>query len=215
MLSLETARSWYPGNDPVHSFDHVERVYRLAENLAKIEGADIEIVRAAALLHDAHGDQSELDRAQPSRLNHHESAAEFARRILQSEGWSEERIIAVLHCIRAHRYRDDREQPRTLEAKVLFDADKLDAIGAIGIARAIAYAVLAGQPIYASPSAEFLNSGRTQPGEAHSAYHEYAFKLSKLRDRLHTPSAREMAESRHQLMVQYFETLADECQAQA
>jgi uncharacterized protein len=116
-----------------------------------------------------------------------------------------------LHCIRAHRYRDDSQQPNTLEAQVLFDADKLDAIGAIGVARAIGFAILAGQPIYAQPTPAFISSGQTQPGEAHSAYHEYVFKLSKLKDRLHTPSALRIAEARHQLMVQYFETLAGEC----
>lgn len=211
MLSLENARSWYPGNDPVHGFDHVRRVYHLAERLAESEGADIEIVRAAALLHDAHTAQSEGEQSKSSRLSHHESAAKFARQVLQDEGWPEERIASVLHCIRAHRYRDDSQQPTTLEAQVLFDADKLDAIGAIGVARAIGFAVLAGQPIYAPLTPAFLQSGRTQPGEAHSAYHEYVFKLSKLKDRLHTPSALAIAETRHQLMVQYFETLAGEC----
>jgi uncharacterized protein len=187
------------------------RVYHLAEHLAENEGADIEIVRAAALLHDAHSSQNEDNSSKPSRLSHHESAAQFARQILRDEGWPEERIAAVLHCIRAHRYRDDSQQPNTLEAQVLFDADKLDAIGAIGVARAIGFAVLAGQPIYAPPTTAFLSSGKTQPGEAHSAYHEYVFKLSKLKDRLHTPSALAIAESRHQLMIQYFETLAGEC----
>ncbi len=211
MFSLENAQSWYPGDDPVHGFDHVRRVYRLAERLAEIEGADIEIVRAAALLHDAHTDQSQGVPSKPSRQSHHESAAEFARQVLQDEGWPEERIASVLHCIRAHRYRDESEQPKTLEARVLFDADKLDAIGAIGVARAIGFAILAGQPIYAPPTPAFLNSGRTQPGEAHSAYHEYVFKLSKLKDRLYTRSALTIAETRHQIMVQFFETLAGEC----
>lgn len=213
MLNLETARSWYPDNDPVHGFDHVARVFHLAVHLAEIEGADVEIVRTAALLHDAHGDQAVQDKPQSSRLKHHESAAEFASQILHAEGWSDERIAAVLHCIRAHRYRDDSEQPATLEAKVLFDADKLDAIGAIGVARAIAFAVLAGQPIYAPPSSEFIRSGRTQIGEAHSAYHEYVFKLSRLKERLHTPSAQKIGETRHRLMMEYFETLANECRA--
>jgi uncharacterized protein len=69
-----------------------------------------------------------------------------------------ERIAAVQHCIRAHRFRDDREPPQTLEAKILFDADKLDVLGAIGAARTIAYAVLDGQPVYAEPSPRFRST---------------------------------------------------------
>lgn len=212
MLSLEIARQWYPVHDPVHGFDHVVRVYHLAEHLAEMEGADVEIVRAAALLHDAHGNPGGSNPSQPSRQNHQEAAADFARYVLHNEGWSEKRIASVVHCIRAHRYRDESEQPSTLEARVLFDADKLDAIGAIGVARAIGFAILAGQPIFAPPTSEFLVSGQTQSGEAHSAYHEYIFKLRKLKDRLHTPAARAIAETRHRLMEEYFETLADECQ---
>ena len=156
MLSLDTARVGYSVDDPVHGYDHIVRVYRIAERLAAAEGADIEIVRAAALLHDIQGTGEQPDilsteAIEPAlRSDHHRSAAIFTRQVLESEGWSEERIAAVQHCIRAHRFRDDTEHPETLEAQVLFDADKLDAIGAIGVARAIAYAVIDGQPIYAA-----------------------------------------------------------------
>lgn len=219
MPSIETARSWYPHADPIHGFDHVLRVLHMAEQLALVEGADIEIVRAAVLLHDARTDLAIGDsEQQPTttttpdgnnlRQNHHQHSATLARQVLENEGWPEERIAAVEHCIRAHRFRDDSEQPQTLEAKILFDADKLDAIGAVGVARAIAYAIHAGQPAYAPPSESFLHSGQCQPGEPHSAYHEYLFKLRKLKERLHTPTARAIAEERHQFMTAYFEKLA-------
>lgn len=211
MPSLEEARGWYPADDPVHGFDHVLRVLRLAEQFALTEGADLEIVRAAALLHDA---EAPFNQGKPKdecqRSNHHLDSAEFARLQLTAEGWSEERVAAVEHCIRAHRFRDDREQPQTLEAQVLFDADKVDAIGAVGVARAIAYAVTHGQPFYAQPSEIFLQTGRKEPGEAHSAYHEYVFKLCKLKDRLFTRSAAALAEERHQRMAEYFVKLQEE-----
>lgn len=207
MLTLEAARSWYPASDPVHGFEHIERVVRMARRLAAETGADLEIVEVAALLHDAEGSHAEDDAA---RHEHQQSSADFARQVLLAEGWHEERIDAVLHCIRAHRFRDEREQPQTLEAQVLFDADKLDAIGAIGVARAIAFSLQAGQPVYGPPSRRFLQTGRLESGEAHTAYHEYLFKLSKLRDRLYTPAARQIAERRHQAMVQFFEELAAE-----
>src|SRR3989304_3806485 len=99
MPTIETARAWYPDDDPVHGFDHILRVYRMAERLAHAEGADLEIVRAAALLHDAEGTTP----GGAERANHHHSSAEFAAEILGAEGWSPERIAAVQHCIRAHR----------------------------------------------------------------------------------------------------------------
>ena len=133
--------------------------------LAAAEGADLEIVRAAALLHDVEGTAPEG----AGRASHHHESAEFAAEVLQAEGWPAERIAAVQHCIRAHRFRDRSEPPATLEAKVLFDADKLDVLGAIGAARTIAYAILAGQPIHAPASEQFRQTGEKEPGEPHSS----------------------------------------------
>jgi uncharacterized protein len=206
MLTIEQARTWYP-DDPVHGFDHVMRVYQMAVRLAEIEGADLEIVRAAVLLHDAQSDQTE-------RENHQHASASFARQVLRSENWNEQAISAVEHCIRAHRFRDQRESPATLEAQILYDADKLDAIGAIGVARAVAYAAMARSPAYAPPSQTFIQSGSIEPGESYSAYHEYLFKLSKLKHRLYTQSARAIAEHRHRTMADFFDQLVAENKAE-
>jgi uncharacterized protein len=203
MPTLQQAQAWYPGDDPVHGFDHIVRVLCLAERLAASEGADLEIVRAAVLLHDA-------QESPTRRVDHHLASAEFARRILQTEDWPEERIRAVQHCIRAHRFRDDREQPQTVEAKVLFDADKLDAIGAMGVARAIAYAIKAGMPFYAPASQRFQDTGVLEPDEPHSAYHEYLFKLEKIRARIYTNSGRVLAAGRHAFMQSFFEQMQAE-----
>jgi uncharacterized protein len=167
-------------------------------------------VRAAVLLHDAVDPTASKLSAAETRLEHHQASARFARWVLQSEGWTEERIAAVEHCIRAHRFRDDREQPQTVEAQVLFDADKLDAIGAIGVARAVAYAAAHNQPAYAEPSEQFRQTGKLQPGEPHSAYHELVFKLARLKERLFTSSARQVAEERNRYMLEFFERLKEE-----
>jgi uncharacterized protein len=212
MPTIEQARQWYPDADPVHGFDHVLRVYRLAERLARLEGADAQIVLAAVLLHDAQGGSTGQA---ADRLDHQLASAEFASLILHAEGWPAARIAAVQHCIRAHRFRDESEQPATLEAQVLFDADKLDAIGAIGVARAVAYAARAGQPAYAVPSPGFLQNGQLAPGEAHSAYHEYLFKLRKLQERLYTPAAQVIAAQRHAYMAEFFTRLGEEIQGLA
>ena len=216
MPDLETAHRWYPATDPVHGFDHVVRVYHLAERLALAEGADIEIVRAAVLLHDADPDQVPASsQAAESRPQHHLHSADFARQVLEQEGWTDERIRAVQHCIRAHRFRTPSEQPGTLEAQVLFDADKLDAIGAVGVARSVAYAAVRGMPAYIQPSEQFLSSGTKEPGELHSAYHEYIFKLQKLRERLYTASGRAISTERHRFMVEFFIQLHLETEGKA
>jgi len=206
MPTVEQARAWYPPNDPVHGFDHVLRVLGVAEWLADRVGADREVVRAAALLHDAAG---AAPGPQSERSRHEQASARFAREVLENEGWEPGRIEAVEHCIRAHRYRS-AETPRTLEAQVLFDADKLDVLGAFGVARTIAYALQAGEPIYAEPSEAFREGGTAVPGEPHSAYHEYLFKLRHVAGRLQTEPGRELARRREGLLVRFFEQLADE-----
>lgn len=210
-LSLKTARAWYSDSDPVHDFAHIERVYQMATRLALAEGADLEIVQSAALLHDAEG--SAPGQENGNRATHHLSSAEFARQILSDAGWKNERIEAVLHCIRAHRFRSGREEPGTIEAKVLFDADKLDVLGAIGVARTIAYAVLDGQPVFAPVSEQFLKTGVKEAGEPHSSYHEYIFKLRKVKNRLYTKSAKKIAVLRHRYLAGYYKRLIAEMNA--
>ena len=210
MPTIEQARAWYAGADPIHAFDHILRVLALAEHIGEAEGADQEILRAAVLLHDAVGATPEGDGSEGERASHHRASADFARSVLENEGWPEDRIEAVLHCIRTHRYRDLSEPPARLEAKILFDADKLDVLGAIGAARTVGFAALAGQPAYAEPSEGFQTSGQKGAGEPHSAYHEFLFKLSKVKDRMHTPTARALAEARHEYLRAFFEQLAAE-----
>lgn len=206
MISIEEARAWYPQDDPVHGFDHVARVLGLALHLGRQLEADLEILQAAALLHDAEG-------AHPGqgegRLSHEQASAQFAGQVLSTRDWPESRIQAVQHCIRAHRFRG-QEVPQSLEAKILFDADKLDVMGAFGAARTIGYALQAGQPIYAPVSDHFRQTGELQPGEPHSAYHEYIFKLRVVRDRLQTHPAKEMAAERQAVLEAFFEGLAAE-----
>jgi uncharacterized protein len=210
MPTLGDAQQWYSSGDPVHGWDHVKRVCALAEWLARQVGADAEIVRAAALLHDVAGAAPQEGASDGAKRRSHEQAsAEFARRRLTEEGWPESRIEAVLHCIRSHRFRSS-EAPASLEAQVLFDADKLDVLGAFGAARTIAYAVQAGTPIYARPSERFLSSGELEAGEPHSAYHEYWFKLRKIFGQLHTDPARALGEERAALLTAFFDSLAAE-----
>jgi uncharacterized protein len=177
---------------------------QIAENIGRELNADLEILHAAALLHDASGaDPAEGE----GRTTHEQNSASFAGEVLGNLGWDESRIASVQHCIKAHRYRG-KEEPESLEAQILFDADKLDVVGAFGVARTIGYAIQAKQPIFAEPSEQFIESGEKEANEPHSSYHEYLFKLQRVKDRLYTEQAKDMAEMRFQVMKSFFEQLA-------
>ena len=198
MITVTEARRYYEGADAVHDFDHVLRVLALAERIGRAEEADLEIVRTAALLHD-----TGRERAEAQGLDHAAFAAARAREILAGQPC--ERVEAVAHAVAAHRFRAEPE-PVTLEAQVLFDADKQDAIGAVGVARAFAYGGARGQRLWAP--AEVVDVARwTAEGDdpdEHTPVHEFVVKLSRIKGRLFTPSGRTIAEERHAAMVAFF-----------
>jgi uncharacterized protein len=200
LIDIEQARRYYEGADAIHDFDHVQRVLALAERLAREENADLEIVRVATLLHD-------VARAQRDRpvADHAQAGAEFARKVLT--GHPPEKVEAVAHAVAAHRFRSG-PAPRTLEARVLHDADKLDAIGAIGVARAFAFGGYKGQRLWADVPLDYRESQATS--HEHTPIHEYQIKLSRIKDRLLTESARRLAEERHTFMVGFFVQLDQE-----
>ncbi|MCD6479348.1 HD domain-containing protein [Candidatus Bathyarchaeota archaeon] len=163
-----------------HGYEHTERVFRLALHIGQRVNADLGILLPAALLHDI--GRGEIDHAR--------AGARRAREILGKVGLKPDRIEAVVEAIETHSFSGGRE-PRTLEAKVLSDADKLDAMGAIGIYRAATYSGEHQRPI----------EGFIQH------FHE---KLLRLRELLYTEEARRMAEERHRFMLQYLEQLERE-----
>ena len=213
MITVEFARPLYDGSDPIHDFDHAQRALALARRIGQAEGADLEVVETAVLLHDIHrADEDQGHAAGAAEVGDHALlAADAARRILarQNPPPSADFIEAVAHCIAAHRFRNSVE-PQTIEAKTVFDADKLDAIGAIGIARAYAYGGMMGQRLWGE-----VPDGYTGNGPDHTAYHEFVYKLSKIQDRLTTTTGRAIAQERHAAMVAYFERLRAEIEGRA
>jgi uncharacterized protein len=119
-----------------HGWDHVKRVYDCCLKLGKKEKGDLVILRLAALLHDI-GRREE--HASKGKICHARVGAQKAEMILSQFGVPEETKQEVLHCIRSHRFRG-KQCPESLEARILFDADKLDSIGAVGIGRAFLFA---------------------------------------------------------------------------
>ncbi len=186
-----------------HDWDHTQRVYNLCMHIGQVEGADLTVLEIAAYLHDVgrpYEDESK------GRVCHAQKGANVAHRLLAEYPISEEQKANVIHCIRTHRFRGNH-QPETLEAKVLFDADKLDAIGAVGIGRAFLFAGEVGAKLH-NPSVEPEN---TDPyTEEDTGYREYKLKLSKIRDRMLTAEGRRMAEERHAFMELFFRRFTQE-----
>ena len=200
MITVEQARAFYADGDAAHDFDHVLRVATLAVKIAQAEGADVEVVRAAALLHDIGLDNG--------RLGHEEAAAQRACEILASQ--PREKVEAVAEAIRSHRFRSG-PSPQTLEAKCLFDADKLDAIGAIGVGRAFAYSGAIGQRLWGQVPEGY----EEHTGGEHTPVHEFVVKLAKIKDRLTTETGRRFGQERHAFMVAFFERLEREVKGEA
>ena len=204
MMTEDEAREYYRGAESGHDFDHVLRVCALAERLARAEGADREIVRAAALLPDI----ARADEDATGVGDHAQMAAERARALLIARGVAPERADAVAHAIAAHRFRGSTT-PQTIEAKVLFDADKLDSIGAIGIARAYAISGVLNQRLWSEVAPNSVAT-RDQHNSNHTAVAEFVVKLSKVRERVHTAAARQIADERHAYMADFFVRLERE-----
>lgn len=200
MITVERARQYYQANDVAHDFDHVLRVVALAERIASAEGAHAEVVRAAALLHDV----ARAEEALTGR-SHAELGAERAGHILA--GHPPEKVEAVCQAIATHRFRGD-VAPQTLEAKVLYDADKLDSIGAVGIARAYLYGGLLKQRLWAEVRPGYQTLGELP--QEHTPVHEFAFKLSRVKESLCTDTALRIGEARHAYMVEFFRRLERE-----
>ena len=209
MLTIDEAKTYYHGAESAHDFDHVLRVLALAERLARTEGADMEIVCAAALLHDMTRAEEDAGRGGDQA----QTAAARAREILLARGIAPERVNAVAHAIAAHRFRGTIA-PQTLEAKILFDADKLDSIGAIGVARAYAISGVLNQRLW-SESAPDAVATREQHNANHTAAAEFVVKLSKVRERIFTATARQIAEERHAFMTDFFARLEREVRGEA
>ena len=201
-LSTEAARALYIGGDAAHDFDHVLRVSRLADRIAEAEGADRTVVQLAALLHDL---PAETDGSQ--RTAHHLRSARRARDLLRDRGLPLPLVEQVVHCIEAHRYRDRTVLPSSLEARCLYDADKLDSIGAIGVARAFAYAGAHGSRLGTRPAAQIVASENDRTTPDYTPVHEYVFKLQKLLDSLYTETARLLGTRRQAVMAAFFAQL--------
>jgi uncharacterized protein len=168
-----------------HDYEHTLRVYNLCMKLAKLEGGEVEVLKAASLLHDI---------ARPlelkSGVSHAIKSAEIAEQILRQTDFPEIKIEKVCRVIRTHRFTEGIEA-RELEEKILRDADRLDAMGAIGIARAFMFGGKNGRSLE----------------ETIKHFHE---KLLVLKEKMYTDNAKKISIERHKFMEQFLDKLQKE-----
>ena len=173
------------GRPGSHGLDHVERVTAMCRRIGQEEHADMAVLIPAALLHDI-----ARPREREQGIPHEQEGARMAEEFLRSIEYDGNRIPAITHAIRTHRYRS-REKPGSPEAQILSDADKLDAMGAVGIART------------------FMRAGE-HGGSVHDGIDHFHDKLLKLPDLMYTGTARRIAGERYAFLSRFLEILEEE-----
>ena len=197
----QKAKEFFSDSKGSHDWEHTLRVYNLCLHIGKKENADMEILKIAAILHDigrAHQDKSN------GKVCHAEKGAELARDLLANFRFDGNKIDRVVHCIETHRFRGEKI-PTSKEAKILFDSDKLDSIGAVGVGRAF---------LFAGEIGAKLHDKNVDNTEAYTkddtAYREYMVKLRKVKDKMMTSEGRRIAGERHDFMTRFFDRLNKE-----
>ncbi len=191
------------GTDGSHDRSHLMRVWRNARAIADQEpSCDRAVLTAAVILHDCVAvEKNSPDRPRASRL-----AADRARGIIGRFGWDAGRVDRLTHAIEAHSF-SAGIPPRTIEARILQDADRLDAIGAIGIARCFYVAGRMGSALYHSDDP----AGRERPLDDQSfALDHFGAKLFKLADNFQTAAGRALAAERTRTMRDFFQVFLTE-----
>jgi len=193
------------GAEPAHDALHVTRVMASARRIAAAEGADVDVCVTAAMLHELFN----YPKSHPDSSRSGDVCAEHATALLREHGWDEAFIARVAYCIAVHSF-SRGIMPETLEAKVLQDADRLDAIGAIGIARCFATSADMKRPFYALDD-PFCRA--REPDDKEWGIDHFYKKLLRIGDGLHTATARALAAERIAFMRAYLDQLEREVAA--
>ncbi len=189
--------------DSSHDREHIYRVLYTALDIAKTEECvNMDVLISACLLHDI----GRKEQFEDPRLCHAKVGGKKAFDFLIRSGFEKDFSLHVKSCIETHRFRKDRP-PESLEAKILFDADKLDAVGAIGIARTLLYVGQVSEPLYCIVNCK-VSPGENDP--EHSFFTEYKYKLEKLYDHFYTARGALLAAQRRQAAVDFYNNLYSE-----
>ncbi|PIE60194.1 MAG: phosphohydrolase [Desulfobulbus propionicus] len=200
---LAVSRQYGQAEGGPHDFEHSLRVFHTALAIGREMQADLQVLGSAALLHDI-GRKAESE--SKGKICHAIHGAKLAAPLLRELEYPEQTIKAICHCIRSHRFRG-KEKPESMEAKILFDADKLDSIGAVGIGRAFLFAGQVGARLH---NPEIDPAATKAYSIEDSAYREYQVKMCKVKDSMLTPVGRKIARHKHLFMETFFTQLNNE-----
>ncbi len=195
-------------HDPAHDREHIYRVLYTALDIAKYEkNVDYDVLITACLLHDI----GRKEQFENPKLCHAEVGSKKAYDFLLCHGWSEERAAHVRDCIYTHRFRSENP-PITIEAKILFDSDKIDVTGAIGIARSLVYRGKVNEPLYTLNSDGTVNDGSNTSEP--SFFREYQYKLKNIYGRFFTRRGEEIGLQRRKAADDFYgEMLSEVCRS--
>ena len=199
---ISEIRPMYQGADPAHDFSHISRVYKNARIIGQEEGADMQVLLLAALLHDVGSEKKHTSKQGESEGQGKRAVGAF----LESIGLEEEAREKVLYAVDVHRF-SGKIVPVTLEARILQDADRLDAIGAIGIARVFLTGGTLGRELY-SPDDPFCRA--REPDDTKWNLDHFYKKLLKLESGMHTKSGKKLAAGRTAVLRRYLRDLEEE-----
>jgi len=188
LSKVRTFASKNSEKNDIHGFAHVERVLKLSSEIGEVLNANLPVIKIAALLHDV-GRYIKKDK---EVKNHAEISAEIAENFIIKNNFNLAigNVENILHCIRAHSFSNDLE-PKTLEAKILSDADKLDALGAIGLYRTIGFTIL-------------------RNGGLNDVIEHLENKILKLKNRLYLDIYKEIAKSREKLIIKFYNEIKEQ-----
>lgn len=195
-----------------HNMDHILRVYNLSMHLSENENVDIEVIKASALLHDIAKAREHADTT--GKIDHAILSAKMSYPILKKLNFSSSKINHIQNCIVSHRYRSGGK-PKTTEAKILFDADKLDLTGAIGVVRCFALAGKFGQQLCNFDNHDYANisgkiDGKIKDKSKHTPQIEFETKIKLLMDKLYTEKARKICKERIEFFEKFLKRLEQE-----
>lgn len=188
-------------NDSAHDKEHIYRVLYVALEIGQYEkNVNKDVLVAACLLHDI----GRKEQFENPTLCHAKVGSEKAYLFLVENGWENEEALHIKDCILTHRYRADNP-PKSIEAKILFDSDKIDVTGAIGIARTLIYKGKVSEPLYSLCEDGSIADG-TEDKEP-SFFHEYKYKLENIYDKFYTEQGRNLAKKRKLAAVNFYESI--------
>lgn len=188
--------------DGSHDLAHIIRVWINAKNIQTIEGGDLEIITAAVILHDCFT----VEKSSPLRSKASTFSSERACDILKELGWTHNRYSMVAHAIQSHSFSANIE-PQSLEACILQDADRLDAIGLIGVARCFYTAGRMGTQLYSASDPE---ANKREYQDKYFALDHFPSKLLKLNQNFRTKQGGKLAKKRHDSLVKFYNEFLDE-----